>query len=339
MMLNIAVVGIGSWGKNLVRNFNELKESNLSLCSDLNGDKLKIIKDLYPKVKTTKDFDSFLLDQRIDAVAISTPASTHFELAKKALLKDKHVFIEKPMTLKVADSEELIEIAEKRNKKIMVGHLMLFHPAIRKLKEIISERELGDIYYIYSQRVNLGIVRKDESALWSFAPHDLSVISYLLEQEPETVSARGESYLQDKIEDVVFMNLHFKDKKMAQLHLSWLDPNKLRRMTIVGSKKMVVFDDVESSEKLKIYDKGVNQVDYNSYGDYITLRFGDINIPRIDMAEPLKIECQHFLDCIIKNKKPLSDGYSGLRVIKILEAAQESLEKGGVPVKLNREIS
>jgi len=336
MMLNIAVVGIGSWGKNLVRNFNEIPESNLYACSDLQEEKLKIIKNFYPKIKTTNDYDSILSDQRIDAVVISTPAITHFELAKKALLADKHVFIEKPMTLKVADSKELIEISEKKDKKIMVGHLMLFHPAIKKLKEIISKGELGDIYYIYSQRVNLGIIRNDESALWSFAPHDLSVIDHLLEQEPETVSTRGESYLQNKIEDVVFLNLHFKDRKMAQLHLSWLDPNKLRKMTVVGSKKMVVFDDVESTEKLKIYDKGVNQTEYNSYGDYITIRFGDINIPRIDMAEPLKIECQHFLDSIIKNKKPISNGYNGLRVVKILAAAQNSLEQGGIPVRLER---
>lgn len=335
-MLNIAVVGIGSWGKNLVRNFNEIPESNLYACSDLQEEKLKIIKNFYPKIKTTNDYDSILSDQRIDAVVISTPAITHFELAKKALLADKHVFIEKPMTLKVADSKELIEISEKKDKKIMVGHLMLFHPAIKKLKEIISKGELGDIYYIYSQRVNLGIIRNDESALWSFAPHDLSVIDHLLEQEPETVSTRGESYLQNKIEDVVFLNLHFKDRKMAQLHLSWLDPNKLRKMTVVGSKKMVVFDDVESTEKLKIYDKGVNQTEYNSYGDYITIRFGDINIPRIDMAEPLKIECQHFLDSIIKNKKPISNGYNGLRVVKILAAAQNSLEQGGIPVRLER---
>lgn len=333
-MINIAVSGIGSWGKNLVRNFNALPGSKLSVCCDLKKENLEMINIHYPAVKTTTDFNDISSDRTIDAVVISTTASAHFELAKKALLADKHVFIEKPMTLKASDSEELIEIAEKKNKKIMVGHLMLFHPAVRKLKEMIEDGELGDIFYIYSQRVNLGTIRNDESALWSFAPHDLSVIFYLLEDELKTVSTRGESFLQDKIEDVVFFNLHFENKRMAQMHLSWLDPSKLRKITIVGSKKMVVFDDVESTEKLKVYDKGVNQADYDSYGDYITLRHGDINIPRIDMTEPLKIECQHFLDCIINDKKPLSDGTNGLRVVKALEAAQKSLEQGGSPVEL-----
>jgi predicted dehydrogenase len=333
-MINIAVSGIGSWGKNLVRNFNALPNAKLSVCCDLKKENLEMINTHYPALKTTTDFNDILSNHTIDAVVISTTASAHFELAKKALKADKHVFIEKPMTLKASDSEELIEIAEKKNKKIMVGHLMLFHPAVRTLKEMIEKGELGDIYYIYSQRVNLGTIRNDESALWSFAPHDLSVIFYLLGDKPKTVSVRGESFLQDNIEDVVFLNLHFKNKKMAQMHLSWLDPSKLRRMTIVGSKKMVVFDDVENTEKLKIFDKGVNQVDYDSYGDYITLRFGDINIPRIDMTEPLKIECQHFLDCIMKDERPLSDGYNGLQVVRVLEAAQKSLEQGGTPVNL-----
>jgi len=217
----------------------------------------------------------------------------------------------------------------------MVGHLLEYHPAVGKLKELIDSEEIGRIYYIYSQRVNLGEIRRYENALWSFGPHDVSVILYLLGEEPESVNALGESYLQENIEDVVFVNLHFKDKRMAQVHISWLDPHKIRKITIVGSKKMVVFDDMESSEKIKIYDKGADSPGkYVSYGDSITLRIGDISIPKVDMKEPLKVECQHFLGCIKENKSPLSDGADGLRVVRVLEAAQKSMENYGALVKL-----
>jgi len=217
----------------------------------------------------------------------------------------------------------------------MVGHLLEYHPGVEKLKQMIVSGDLGDIYYLYSQRVNLGIVRHDENALWSFAPHDISVMLYLLEQEPISVSARGECYLQSGIEDVVFVNLHFADRTMAQLQLSWLDPHKLRKLTIVGSQKMVVFDDVESTEKIRIYDKAAERRDYESYGDAITLRFGDVVIPHIDMTEPLKVECSHFLECIEKDRTPRSDGHDGLRVVRVLEAAQKSLDLNGVPVDVN----
>lgn len=217
----------------------------------------------------------------------------------------------------------------------MVGHLLEYHPVINKLKQMIESQELGEIYYIYNQRVNLGTVRSDENALWNFAPHDISSILYLLGQTPTDVSARGQCYLQEGIEDVVFVTLNFNGNHMAHVHVSWLDPHKIRKMTIVGSKKMAVFDDVEGTEKLRIYDKGATaNPDYNSFAEYITLRFGDITIPHLKIGEPLQLECSHFLDCVRDRKRPVSDGWDGLRVIKVLDAAQRSLRSNGVPVQL-----
>ncbi|MCK5305570.1 MAG: Gfo/Idh/MocA family oxidoreductase [Candidatus Omnitrophica bacterium] len=334
-IVNTAVIGVGNWGKNLVRNFAELSNSNLIACCDLDEKKLEKIKKSFPKVSVTKNVNDVLRDPEIDAIIVATSASTHFKMAKKCLLSGKHVFVEKPLCLHVKDVNELNKIAKEKNKKIMVGHLLEYHPAVNYLKDFIKSGKLGDIYYIYSQRVNLGKIRDDENALWSLAPHDISVILYLLNEEPVSVAARGEYYLQKDLEDVVFLNLQFKDKKMANIHLSWLDPHKIRKITVVGNKKMVVFDDMEATEKIKIYDKGADpKGKYVSYEESITLRNGDILIPSFTLKEPLKLECQHFLDCIIKNKKPLSDGYDGLRVVRVLEAARKSLKKNGVPVRL-----
>jgi predicted dehydrogenase len=216
----------------------------------------------------------------------------------------------------------------------MVGHLLLYHPAVTYLKELVQSGELGDVFYIYSQRVNLGKIRQDENALWSLAPHDISVILHLFEELPVSVSARGESYLQSGVPDVVFVNMKFPNRRMAQIQVSWLDPHKVRKITVVGSKKMVDFDDTESVEKLRIFDKGVSGVSYDSYGDSITIRFGDIRIPHISMTEPLRAECQHFIDCILQDKRPLSDGADGARVVSILETAQRSMDNDGKPFEL-----
>ncbi len=330
----LGIVGLGYWGPNLLRNFSQLDGCRLKTCCDLSEDNLKRAQMQYPDVETTNDYAALLNDQEIQAVVVATSAATHYELAKQAILRDKHVFVEKPLTLNVAQAEELVQLAEQNGKKLMVGHLMEHHPAVEMLKDIIKSGELGDIYYLYSQRVNLGKIRRDENALWSFAPHDISIIMYLLESEPENVSARGQAYLQDGIDDVVFVNLLFPDKVMAQIQLSWLDPHKIRRTTIVGSKKMAVFDDMEPTEMIRVYDKGVVNGSYNSFGESLSLRFGDVTSPYIKMIEPLKLECQHFVDCIQNGKQPKSDGYDGLRVVKVLHAAQESLDKGGVPVRL-----
>jgi predicted dehydrogenase len=256
-------------------------------------------------------------------------------LTKQSLIAGKHVFVEKPFTLSSAEAKELIEIAQKKRKIIMVGHLLKYHPAVIKIKKMIDSGELGEIYYIYSQRVNLGKVRRDESVLWSLTVHDISVILYFLDKEPTAVSALGQCCLQNKIEDVAFLTLQFGDRKLAHIHVSWLDPHKIRKFTIVGNKKMVVFDDMESSEKIKIYDKGVNiSNNFVSYQEFITLRDGDIYVPSVKMEEPLKLECGNFINCIRNNIQPLTDGHDGLRTVKVLEAAQKSILNGGKRVKL-----
>jgi predicted dehydrogenase len=253
------------------------------------------------------------------------------------MLADKDVLVEKPMALNTKDAEEMLKIAGIRKRILMVGHLLIYHPVVDRLKEMVGSGELGRLYYIYTQRVNLGVIRQDENALLSFAPHDLSVILYLLEEEPMAVTAYGESYIQKGIEDVVFLGLQFNDGKVANIHLSWLDPHKLRKITIVGSKKMVVFDDMEASEKLKVYDKGVKNLSYDTYGEYLGLRFGDITIPSIKIAEPLRAEAEHFIQSIESRKEPKTGGRDGLKVVKIVMAAQESLKKKGFPIRIEGE--
>ncbi len=333
-MIGLSLVGAGYWGKNLLRVFHDLPTVDLKNVCDANPDVLARIHTQYDDIETTSDYASLLADPALEAIVLAVQAPRHYEMALAALQSGKHVYVEKPLTLKSQEAEHLCQEAEKRGQVLMVGHLLLYHPAVQALRDLVQSGELGDIYYLYAQRVNLGIVRRDENALWSLAPHDISVILYLLDQEPEAVSARGECYLQPGIEDVVFANLHFADGKMAQLQLSWLDPHKVRKLTVVGSRKMAVFDDVESAEKIRIYDKAAEPASYASYGDSITLRFGDITIPHIDMAEPLKLECQHFVDCIQQGKTPRSDGRDGLRVVRVLEAAQRSLKRDGAPEKL-----
>jgi predicted dehydrogenase len=333
-MLRVAVVGAGEWGRNLVRNFFSIKGVQLVCCCDADPKRRSAIAGNYPGVAVTDRFEDIPGDPSIDAVVVSSSAVTHYPFAKAALEAGKHVYVEKPLALGIAHAEELVALAEANKRKLMVGHLLLYHPAVGALKNLVDSGELGEVFYIYSQRVNLGRIRKDENALWSFAPHDISVVVHLLGQLPESVSARGESYLQQGVEDVVFVNMKFPNRKMAQLQLSWLDPHKIRKITIVGSKKMVVFDDTESAEKLKIFDKGATAVSYDSYGDSITLRFGDIRIPHINMTEPLRVECQHFVDCIMEDKRPITDGADGVRVVRVLQAAQRSLEGDGTPVRL-----
>ncbi|RJP22480.1 MAG: gfo/Idh/MocA family oxidoreductase [Candidatus Abyssobacteria bacterium SURF_5] len=333
-MLKIGLVGAGDWGKNLIRIFHQLRDARLACCCDLDLKRRETVTGSYPGVKVTARFEDILEDASVGAVVICSSAVTHYPLTMAALKAGKHVYVEKPLALGSAQAEEMKALAERMGLKLMVGHLLLYHPAVKILKELVESGDLGQVFYIYSQRVNLGKIRHDENALWSFAPHDISVILHLLGQEPVSVSARGESYLQQGIEDVVFVNMKFADHKMAQLQVSWLDPHKVRKITIVGSKKMVVFDDVESTEKLKIFDKGVSGVSYESYGDSITLRFGDISIPYITMTEPLRVECQHFVDCVLKDRRPLTDGEDGVRVVRVLEAAQHSMENDGKPISL-----
>lgn len=329
-MVRVGVTGYGYWGPNLVRNFDQL--ADLKVCCDIDEANLAKISKLYPHVATCKDFDEMLAAD-VEAVVIATSAPTHYELAKKALAAGKHVFVEKPITLSAETAEEIVHLAEEDNLVLMVGHLLEYHAAVNAVKEYIESGALGDVRYVYSQRLNLGKVRQDENALWSLAPHDISIILYLLGEEPDEVTCRGESYLRKGVEDVVFATLHFGSGKLANVHVSWLDPHKMRKITVVGTKKMLVFDDMESTDKIWIYDKGVGDGEgYLSYGEDVRLRFGDITIPYVPMVEPLATECRHFLDCVEKGETPRSDGRDGLRVLKVLEAAQKSLEQRGVPV-------
>ena len=336
-MIKIGLIGCGAWGKNLLRNFANLPGCVLLLCCDENPKQIEKLCPNYPGVKFTKNPKEIIENPNLDAVVISTPPASHFELSRAAILADKDVFVEKPLVLEVKEGEELVNLAEEKKKILMVGHIMEYHAATLKLKDYIDRGELGKILYLYSTRVNLGKVRDIENALWSFAPHDVSMILFLLESEPVSVTATGECYLQkDKgIEDVAFMTIHFADGVMAHIHVSWLDPHKDRKLTVVGSKKMAVFDDTQSTEKIWIYDKGVDtRLDYNTYGEYLSLRFGDILIPKIETTEPLRSECQHFIQCVEKRKTPRSDGRDGLRVLKILDAGQRSLKMGGSPVEI-----
>jgi predicted dehydrogenase len=333
-VLNVAVIGAGYWGKNLVRNFATAKRCSLKYVCDINANVLTMHKRSFPSIQTTPDVEVVLNDPQVQAVVIATPVPTHFEIASKALQAGKHVYVEKPLTLRAAHARGLIEMAKQTRLKLMVGHLLEYHPAVTYLKEMLDRGQLGEPYYMYTQRVNLGIVRQNENAWWSLAPHDISVICHLLGSKPVSVAANGQCYLQKDIEDVVFATIKFADGKMAHVHCSWLDPHKIRKMTVVGPEKMVTFDDMEATEKIRVYDKGaaVKHDITTSYADIISLRFGDIVIPKIPGGEPLSLECQHFIECVLENRPVRSDGADGLRVVQVLEAGQKSLKDHGAPV-------
>lgn len=331
----VAVVGTGGWGKNLVRNYHEIPAARLKYVCDLDQARLAEFASRMRDVTMTDDFQQVLGDPEIEAVVIATPAPTHFSLARQALEAGKDVYVEKPFTLDTADAETLISLAQDRQRILMVGHLLEYHPVVTRLKEMIDQDELGNVMYIYSQRLNLGTVREDENALWNFAPHDISTILFLLGKEPVKLSAQGQCYLQEGIEDVVFLTMYFADDTMAHIHVSWLDPHKTRKFTIVGAKKMAVFDDLDPTEKLRIYDKGARlNTSYNTFAEYLGLRFGDVTIPHMQIGEPLRAECNHFLECVRTRQQPLSDGADGLRVVKVLTAAQRSLEQNGEQILL-----
>jgi predicted dehydrogenase len=337
-MINVGVIGAGYWGINHVRTFNALNTCNLNGVADLSPASLERVKGISADITTSDDYRRILDDKAIDAVIIATDAESHFKIATAAMDAGKHVLVEKPLALTVEDGESLVRQAEAAGRVLMVGHILLYHAAVTKMKEFVASGELGDVYYLFSQRVNLGKVRATENALWSLAPHDISIMLYLTGKEPQEVSASGSSYVQQGVEDVVFFWLKFPGDVMGHGHVSWLDPHKIRKLTIVGSKKMAVFDDVDSTEKVRLYDKGVasSPATYGSYGESIAVRHGDVQIPYVKMVEPLRAECQHFIDCVEKGATPLTDGRDGLRVLKVLEAAQQSLRGGGVPAKVTK---
>ena len=336
-MVDIGVVGCGYWGPKHVRNYHELAEANLTTVCDLSEDRLRQVRTQYPYVKTTPNFEDLLRDS-VDAVVIATPVDTHYRLAKEALLHDKHVLIEKPMTASGQEASELIELAEKRNLVLMVGHTYEYHPAVEFLKELVNSGELGEIYGIDAERLNLGLFRRDVNVLWDLAPHDICIVLSLLDEEPVAVSARGAHHIDPGIHDDAYLELLFSNGTTGHVHVSWLHPRKIRQITIVGSKKMAVYDDVSETEKIHIYDKGLAIPDdgNDKFSAWpLNYRYGDVVIPFISNAEPLKLECSHFIKCIIEGKRPRSDGWAGYRVTSILEAADRSLANGGLREKLD----
>jgi predicted dehydrogenase len=322
--VTVGVVGLGYWGPNLARNFDALPDAELRWCCDARDELRERYAAQYRSTRFTAELDDLLADPELDAIVLATPVPTHAELAVRVLEAGKHCFVEKPLAQSVEDAERAVAAAREAGKVLMVGHLLEYHPGVAKLKEITDDGQLGDIHYIYSNRLNLGQLRADENALWSLGAHDVSVILRLAGEEPVEVSARGESYMRDGIEDVVFAFLRFPSGLAAHLHLSWLDPHKERRFTVVGSKRMATFDDMELERKVTVYDKGFDEAT-SSYGEYIT-RAGDIWSPRLPNAEPLRLETSHFVECVRSGSRPVSDGESGLRVVRVLELLQRDLD-------------
>lgn len=326
----IGQIGLGHWGPNLLRNFSQLTDCSVKWCCDINTAQLEKVKRDYPQIQITTEYKNLLTDDEIQALVIATPAPMHYIHAREALEAGKHVFVEKPLALKVNEAENLVRLSGKVNRKLMVGHLLLYHPAVKKLKELIDQGELGDIYYIYTQRLNLGKIRNTENVLWSLAPHDISVVLHLIKSNPIAVASRGSAFIQRKIEDVVFLNIKFARGEIGNIHVSWLDPTKTRRSVVVGSKKMAIFDEISARNTLTLIDRGVDlNPEFKTFEEFLKLRFGEEQTIEIDNREPLKTECQHFIDCIRNGKEPLSNGENGLAVLKVLDAAQKSLNNGG----------
>lgn len=333
--IKVGIVGYGYWGPNLTRNFSDLPASKLVAISDLDPNRLEKARSIYPGVALTQNYRE-LFDLGLDAVVVSTPPALHYQIARDCLEHGLHVLVEKPITLNSQHAQELIDLAEFNGLTLMVGHTFEYNSAVSVLKEYIGSGELGEIYYIDAARLNLGLFQRDSNVLWDLAPHDISILLYLLGEPPESVSARGMPCVFNEIVDVAYVNLVFPSKIQAHIHVSWLDPCKVRRVTVVGSKKMIVFNDVENEQKIKIYDKGVEKPEYtNGFGEFhCNYRSGDILIPKVRFVEPLRQECQHFLDSVINQTQPCSSGYDGLKVVKILEAAEHSMRNGSTQEKI-----
>jgi predicted dehydrogenase len=325
--VRVGVVGLGYWGPNLARNLAAIPGCELRWLCDASEDARARLAAAFPAARATGEIEDLLADPELDAVVLATPVPTHAELAIAVAGAGKHCFVEKPLATSAADAERAVAAAESAGRILMVGHLLEYHPAVARLKELIESEELGGLYYVYGNRLNLGKLRADENALWSLGAHDVSVALHLIGEEPELCEAHGASFVREGVQDVVFCYLRFSSGIVAHLHLSWLDPHKERRLTVVGSRRMATFDDMLIEGKLTIYDKGFDE-DTRSWGEYIA-RSGDTFSPRIANREPLRIECEHFIECIRTGATPRSDGHSGLRVVRVLEALQRSLDAGG----------
>jgi predicted dehydrogenase len=323
--IRVGVVGLGYWGPNLARNFAAIQGCEVSWLCDASEEARAKLTGSFAGARGTGELEDLLADPELDAVVLATPVPTHAELATRVLEAGKHCFVEKPLATTVQEAQRAVDAAERAGRILMVGHLLEYHPAVERLKELLDAGELGSLYYVYGNRVNLGKLRAEENALWSLGAHDVSVVLHLIDEEPEECSAHGESYVRGGVQDVVFCYLRFPSGKVAHLHLSWLDPHKERRITVVGSKRMATFDDMQIQGKLTVYDKGFDE-DTSSWGEYIT-RAGESFSPRISNAEPLRLECEHFIGCIREGLTPRSDGRVGLRVVRVLEELQRSLDR------------
>jgi len=333
-VIRAGVIGYGYWGPNFVRVLRSLPGCSLLGVVDSREEALVAAARMHPGIDLFQSVDD-LLEAGVDAVAVATPASTHFTLGKRLLEAGIDVLLEKPMALSARDGRELAELAEAKRRVLMVGHLLEYHPALMQFRDIVKSGELGDLYYLYTTRVNLGKVRAAESALWDLAPHDVSIIRFLTDAKPVRVSAQGGTYLREGLEDVVFATITFEGGIVANLHVSWLDPHKVRRVTVVGNRRMAVFDDMEPMEKIRVIDKGIDTTEhYESFQDAITERLGDIRIPPIERGEPLKIEVAHFLDCVRNRTKPRTDAANGIGVLQVLEAIERSIRAGGASVEV-----
>lgn len=335
-MIRMAVIGCGYWGPNLIRNFHNQPEVDLKVICDLDETRLKHVGGQYPHIVCTTDYKDIVNNPAIDAVVVATPVSTHYPLGMEILKAGKHLFVEKPMAASSDQCRRLQDLADQRQVNIMVGHTFVFTPAVRKIRKLMDEGELGEVYYINITRVNLGLFQRDVNVVWDLAPHDVAMLNHLFAARPTVVSATGRSYVQPDIEDVAFLTLEYPGRQLAHIHVSWLDPNKIRKATFVGSRKMLVYDDVSSLEKIRVYDKGVDVLPhYDNFGEFqLSYRFGDIFVPRIDQVEPLKIETGHFIACLNGREAPLSNGQHGLEVVEVLEKACQSIKEDGKPYEL-----
>ena len=335
-MINVGIIGYGYWGPNLVRNFSESTGTQVVAVSDLNSERLALARRRYPAIETTHDHRDLFSDNRIDAIVIATPVSSHFELAMGAIKAGKHVLIEKPLTESYEQALRLVEEADRRNLMLMVDHTFVYTGAVRKMQELVSGNELGKVYYYDSVRVNLGLFQHDVNVIWDLAVHDLSIMEHVLPLQPRAVSATGMSHILGQPENIAYLTLFFENNLIAHIHVNWLAPVKVRSTLIGGSKKMIVYDDLQPSEKVKVYNKGitVNNDAESRYQMLIGYRTGDMWAPHLDMTEALQVEVEHFTRCLEEGKKPITDGQAGLRVVQILEAATRSMMSRGKPVEL-----
>ncbi|HZD70588.1 MAG TPA: Gfo/Idh/MocA family oxidoreductase [Actinomycetes bacterium] len=333
--LRVALLGYGHWGPNLARNLHRQLGTGWTACADVNPQRLAEVKFLYPWVSALTDAGPVLADDTVDAVVIATPARTHAPLVAEALGAGKHVLVEKPLALSTEDAVRLTRQAERAGRVLMVGHTFEYNPAVLKMRELVASGSLGELCYLHSQRVNLGRIQSDINAMWSIGPHDVSIANFLTGSRPRWVAAKGARYLHAEVEDVVFATIGYDGGVLAHLHVSWLDPSKVRRTTVVGSKRMIVYDDLDSEATLRVYDKSAERVE-GGYGEFqFRLRTGDLHVPKIDLAEPLAGELAHFLECVATGATPNSDGWNGVRVVAALEAADRSLRRGGIPVDVS----